>query len=140
MKNRAFLSILEQLCMILIFAVVAAVCLRVFSLANEISKDRDRLDRAVITAQYTAELLKSSKGDLEACADALSGSVDGNTLTVFCDSSGQPSDAGTKEYFKLVAVKTASSHPYTERAQITVIGDGETVFSVDVVWQTENRS
>ena len=71
MKNRAFLSILEQLCMILIFAVVAAVCLRVFSLANEISKDRDRLDRAVITAQYTAELLKSSKGDLEACADAL---------------------------------------------------------------------
>ena len=138
MKNRAFLSILEQLCMILVFAAVAAVCLRVFSYADEKSKDRNMLDHAVITAQYTAELLKSTKGDLEACAETLSGTFDGDTLTVFCDMQGQPIASEQPESYKLIATKDPSPHKYTGGAQITVIGNGETVFSLNVVWQTES--
>ena len=78
MKNKAFLSILEQLCMILIFAIASAVCLRVFYSANNISKSRDTLDQAVIAAQNTAELIKSTKGDLQACAAKLEGIYDNN--------------------------------------------------------------
>ena len=137
MKNRAFLSILEQLCMILIFASVAAVCLRVFAYAHEKSKDRDMLDHAVFTAQYTAELLKSTKGDLEACAETLSGITDGDTLTVFYDIQGQPLESEQPESYKLIAVMDPSPHIYTGGAQITVIGNGETVFLLNVVWQTE---
>lgn len=140
MKNKAFLSILEQLCMILIFAIACAICLRVFSLANEISKDRDSLDQAVIAAQNAAELLKSNKGDLQECAQELLGNAVENTLTVFYNSKGEAVDNETDSYFSLVATKKTSQHSFAESAQITIIQNNKTIFELDVVWQSGGSS
>lgn len=137
MKNKAFLSILEQLCMIFVFAAACAVCLRIFSIANEISQDTEALDQAVAAAQYTAELLKSSRGDLDACAEELSGVVDGDMLTVCYDSSGIPTAHGADFDFQLVAVKTEPPHSLTECAQVSVMRDGAAIFTLHVVWQTD---
>lgn len=138
MKNKAFLSILEQLCMILIFAAASAICLRVFSLANEISQNRDALDKAVVAAQYTAELLKSSSGDFEICAKELSGQTSDDILTVLYNSDGSPINSGSEEYFKLTAVKTVAPHNLTECAQITVTQSDTVIYSLCVIWQAEN--
>ena len=134
MKNKAFLSILEQICMILVFVIAAALCLRGFSLANKKSRDRDTLDMSVTAAQNTAEVLKSNKGDLSLCADVLSGSANEDTLTVLYDEDGHPTKDGDKEYFKLIAVKQEGEHPLTESALIRVISGDETVFELTVVW------
>lgn len=58
MKSRASLMLLEQLAMVLIFALTAAICMQAFVKADEISVHNTRQDRAVMLAQNAAELLK----------------------------------------------------------------------------------
>lgn len=59
MRNRAFSPLLEQILMIAVFALVAAVCVSGFSKAYHISQQTHRKDQAVILAQNLAEELKS---------------------------------------------------------------------------------
>jgi len=59
MKSKASLLLMEQLAMVLVFALAAALCLRIFVRADEISIQNGRQDRAVMIAQNAAELLKS---------------------------------------------------------------------------------
>ena len=59
MRNRAFSPLLEQILMIAVFALVAAVCVSGFSKAYRISQQTHRKDQAVILAQNLAEELKS---------------------------------------------------------------------------------
>lgn len=59
MKNKSTLLLMEQLIMVLVFALATALCLRVFVKADEISLQTARQDRAVLLAQNAAEQLKS---------------------------------------------------------------------------------
>ena len=140
MKNRAFLSILEQLCMILIFAVAAAICLRAFSLANSISRDREVLDQAVIAAQNTAEVLKSNKGDFVASAAKLSGSNENASLVIRYGEDGLPTSDEANVHFKLIADMHTSPHPLTECARIQVIQNDSVIYELTVAWQTGGRN
>ena len=64
MKSKASLFLMEQLVMVLVFALAAALCLGVFVRANEISSETARRDKAVIIAQNAAQMLKTT-GDPE---------------------------------------------------------------------------
>ena len=57
--KRESLVLMEQLIMILIFALATALCLRLFVRADAISTENARQDHAVLVAQNAAELLKS---------------------------------------------------------------------------------
>jgi len=70
MKNKASLLLMEQLVMILVFALAAALCLQVFAKAEAISTENARRDQAVVLAQNAAQLLQATAGDTEA-AEAL---------------------------------------------------------------------
>ena len=59
MKSKAPLALMEQLVMILVFALAAALCMQVFVRAQEISLETARRDEAVVLAQNGAELLKA---------------------------------------------------------------------------------
>ncbi len=59
MKNRATLILMEQLLMILVFAVTAAMCLGIFAEAQQLSGQTARREEAAFLAQNGAELLKS---------------------------------------------------------------------------------
>lgn len=61
MKNRASLVLMEQMIMVLVFALAAALCLRGFLKAEEISTRTARRDEAVWIAQNAAELLKAGR-------------------------------------------------------------------------------
>ena len=65
MKNRTSLVLMEQLVMVLVFALAAAVCLTVFAEADRISRETARRDEAVLIAQNAAEVLKATSGDAE---------------------------------------------------------------------------
>ena len=58
MRSRASLFLMEQLVMILVFSLAAALCLRLFARTQEISLETARQDAAVAMAQNGAELLK----------------------------------------------------------------------------------
>lgn len=71
MKSRASLLLMEQLTMVLIFALATALCLQVFVRADAISIQNTRRDRAVMIAQNAAEMLKAG-----AQADEIPGEAD----------------------------------------------------------------
>ena len=69
MKEHSFPVILEQVCMVLVFAVAAAICLRVFAAADRISQENECMSKAVLFVQNTAEQLKGCNGDPESVLD-----------------------------------------------------------------------
>lgn len=82
MKNRAALVLMEQLIVILVFALSAALCLLAFSHAHRLSAETARQDRAVELAATGCELLKAHRGDLESAAEILDGDLRDGVLLV----------------------------------------------------------
>ena len=65
MKSKATLFLMEQLVMLLVFALAAALCLGIFVRADRISAETKERDEAVILACNAAEMLKSVKDPQE---------------------------------------------------------------------------
>ena len=61
MKSKAPLVMMEQIVMVLIFALAAALCLQTFVLSGKISKNTEELNRASIETQNVAESLKACR-------------------------------------------------------------------------------
>ena len=59
MKHKASLVLMEQLIMLLVFALAAAICLGLFAGAGELSRETRQLDTGVFLAQTAAEGLKA---------------------------------------------------------------------------------
>ena len=59
MRSKTPLALMEQVVMVLVFALAAALCLRVFAFSNQLSQRNEDIDHAVLLAQNTAEMLKS---------------------------------------------------------------------------------
>ncbi len=108
MKNKAFLSLLEQLTMVLTFSLAAAWCLLIFLRADQISQETARRDEAVFLAQNTAEALKAGISLPEA----------------------------TNGY-RVEVQEEASPVPGLAKAKILVYYEGEECFSLTAGWQEE---
>lgn len=72
MKNKATLSLMEQVLMGLVFAIAAAICLKVFAYSDGLSKQGERVDDEALLAQNVAEVLVNTQGDLAAAEKAAS--------------------------------------------------------------------
>ena len=81
MRNKAPLALMEQLMMVLVFALAAALCLQVFIFSDRASRRKEAVNRAVLEAQNAAEELKSVRGDFTRAAELYGGSYDGRTWT-----------------------------------------------------------
>lgn len=110
MKSKATLFLMEQLVMLLVFALAAALCLNVFARANEISLQTARRDEAVTIAQNAAEMLKYS-GDPELAQAVAEGG------------------------FTLEIREEASGIPGLRQAEIIVIYEDREIFSLRTGWQ-----
>lgn len=111
MKSRAFLNLMEQLIMVLVFALAAALCLQVFAKADSIAARTDCLDKAVLIAQNTAEGLKHT-GD-PATVDIL------------------PEDS----HFTVDIREEATDIPGFAKANVTASCDCGETFCLTVGWQ-----
>lgn len=112
MKHKASLLLMEQLVMILVFAVAAALCLQVFAKAEEISLETARRDQAVILARNAAELLKAT-GNYEA-AEALG-----------------------KEEYRVTVLPEETAVTGMARVEIQIFFEEELLFSLKTGWQEE---
>ena len=129
MKSKAPLALMEQLVMVLVFALAAALCLQAFVLADRISRHSEVHDRAVLQVQNAAEVLKSSGGDLQACETMLGGTAgDGSWVWL---PEGQ-------EAYQITAEPQASDHHLLGSALVSAREqDGSVLFQVTVVWRKE---
>ena len=111
MKSKASLLLMEQLVMILIFAVAAALCLQIFAGAQNLSRETKVQDEAVILAQNAAELLKATGGDIQAAQDL-----------------------GQSPY-SVEIVPQESSVSGLKQVQIQIFAEETLVFSLETAWQ-----
>jgi len=68
MKSRSSLFLIEQLIVIAVFAVCAAVCVKIFVESHIISSAGADINNALLVAKNGAESFKSSYGDIERTA------------------------------------------------------------------------
>ena len=99
MKSKAPLVMMEQLIMLLVFALAAALCLQAFVLADSQSKTTSRRDSAILEVQRTAETIKYCRGDMEKAAGILGADFDEGTLSLGCEDCSvyaRSEDSGTE--------------------------------------------
>lgn len=71
MKGKGSLALMEQIVMLLVFALAAALCLQAFVKSDQLSRRSEAADHAAVLCQSVAETVKNKSGDLAAAAQTL---------------------------------------------------------------------
>lgn len=116
MKNKTSLLLMEQLVMVLIFALAAALCMTAFVKADQISRETVRRDEAVLLAQNAAQVLKATSGDTERAAQVLDADA---------------ADIG----YRLEIERMDSETPLLGQAEVRIWLEEELVFTLRTGWQ-----
>lgn len=145
MKSKAPLSLMEQMVMILVFALAAALCLQAFVKSDSISSRSDARDRAVVLCQSTAEAIRQTGGDpetaLKGAAQLLGASYgaysqEGAPLEIHYNQDW--SLCQNRDYtYALKAQPLETDQPGLAKAlvQVTQNGQGQPLFRLEVAWQ-----
>lgn len=145
MRSKAPLALMEQLVMVLVFALAAALCVQVFVLSDKTSRLHQARDRAMIEAQNAAEALKGRRET--AYLDGLGGSPNGDQgLFLAYDEDWTPLDTGADQstyqedaaYYLFSYENQAQSTDYLWAADVLVFAaDGDLLASLPVAGQRE---
>lgn len=138
MRSKTPLVLMEQMIMLLVFALAAALCLQAFVKSDQLSQASEAQDRALQAAQNAAEVVRACGGDMERAASLLEAQHhDGDSLQIDYDASWRLAE-DTMRYTLGVALQTGSV-PGLGQAQIWVRDESgeEELLRFDVAWQKE---
>lgn len=145
MRSKAPLALMEQMVMLLVFALAAALCLQAFVKSDALSERSEARDQAVVLCQNAAEAIQHT-GDVEAglalaCA-AAPGQRDGFGYFVGFDGDWNllPGDGRPhSSRYTLRAQAVDSGVDGLGKAQVEAFvwesGTMESLFSLEVAWQ-----
>jgi len=134
MRSKAPLALMEQLVMILVFALAAALCLQAFALSQQVAKKNEQRDQAMLQAQNVAEAVKGCAGDYEQVAALWGGEWNGRTWSRFVDAHWQSTEEGG--VYQISVVPGISGLSLLETADITVTSaEGTCLAQLSVAWQ-----
>ena len=134
MKNKAPLSTIELMIMVLVFALASAACLRAFTWADAQSRHNEARDFAILHAENAAETVKHTQGDLANACSLFGGSLTGSVWTVYYDEQWQ--QAATPQRYTLSVLPQTSGQPYLGQAIVKVLQDNGTVLAeLSICWQ-----
>ena len=139
MRSKAPLALMVQMVMVLVFALAAALCLRVFALSDQMSRRSEARDDAVILAQNAAEICKHSGGDFELLERTLGGEALGYSWTALYGENLDPVTAAEDAGYEVVIRPEMAKTSGLGRASVSVfeLDDGELLFQIPVSWQEE---
>ena len=139
MKNKAPLALMEQLVMLLVFALAAALCLQIFVFSRQLSDYCGMRSHGITVAQNAAELLKSTGGDLEECAGIGGGTWEEDCWQLALDAGWQATSSDNAKY--LLSVTLAEEKiPLLGTADIAVRKiTGEELVGFSVSWQEDGN-
>ena len=135
MKNRTLLPLMEQILMIAVFALAAALCLQGFALANRISRDRQAKDTAVIMAQNAAEVLKSVSGDFDNACTVYGGVKQGPNWYISYDADWTLLNTQEGEVYSVQAFYRETDNPLLGSATICIREGNKIIYTLTVGWQ-----
>lgn len=124
-RSKAPLALMEQIIMILVFALTAAVCLQAFVYSNQLSKEGERQNVAAVYAQEIAEYCKTEKGNMDILCQQLAGEKIADGFVV----------SKPEERMKIV-VQLSENSDYIQKAKVSVTSyEGTTYYTMDIAWQ-----
>ena len=132
MRSRASLSVLEQLIMLLIFALAAAICLRAFAWADVASERSAACDRAMREAQNAAAVIRQTRGNMADAAELWGGSVRDGSWVIGYDESWNRAD-GTSCLLKVTPIDDGIG--LLGQAAVSVERNGQQLAALEVAWQ-----
>lgn len=149
MRSKAPLALMEQLVMLLVFALAAALCLQAFVYSDLLSRKGEARDRASVLCQSVAEVVRTNGGDLYEALRQVTGQRPGARDENF---SSVPfvdyredwtvidhwNAMGGNTAYRLKAERVDSGVPGLGQAKISLLrtGEAEPLFQLDVGWQT----
>jgi len=140
MKSKAPLALVEQMIMVLVFALAAALCLRAFALSDRISKEGEAQDGAVLLAQNAAEVCKAGGGDWAYMEFVLGGEALEYSWTALFDEELTAVTAEESAAYRVMAVGEATLVPGLGQASVSVYDtEGELLIRIPAAWQEEVR-
>ena len=132
MRSKAPLALMEQLVMVLVFALAAALCVQVFVLSDRTSRRNEARDRAVLEAQNAAEELKSVHGDFEQMTGLYGGTWNGQLWGRSYDADW----ARDGDDYHVLVTPADSGDALLGAAEVTVYtAEGDLLFTLPVAWQ-----
>ena len=143
-KSKAPLAMLEQMVMLLVFALAAALCLQAFVQSDAASRESEARDRAANLCQSMAEEMRLSGGNPAQAAEVL---LEGwqcetglfrvplNEDMTACTDIAFPYE-GAPYFLEVFAASYQAPGLDGADIHITTSG-GEDVFSLEVYWQAE---
>lgn len=147
MRSKAPLLLMEQMVMILVFALAAALCLQAFVKSDEKSRLVEARDHAVALCQSTAEALRSTAGDFPRAQEQLRQEGSTSTLSTqdallvtYDEDWNEPSAHGKVASYELRAERVDSGVAGLGKAAIWVDifgSEAEPLFQIEVAWQEE---
>lgn len=139
-ESKAPLMLMEQVIMVLVFALVSAVCIQAFALARTTSVQMSDRDHAVNVSQTLAETLKAYHGSTEKVRERLGGESDGERLVFYYDSDWRETAEPSASF--LMSFGQEESDGFCRYGRITVcdVSDQREIFSMRVAWQGEEAN
>lgn len=142
MRSKAPLAMMEQIVMLLVFALAAALCLQAFVKSDQLSKRSEARDHAAVQCQSAAEAVRHCGGDMAAAAVLLEVPYPytgaGSPLEIHYNADWTLCD--TREYAYCLLAESLDSGIDglgSARVSVTETGAGETLFELDIAWQEE---
>lgn len=141
MRSKAPLTLMEQMVMLLVFALAAGLCLQAFVRSNAVSEQGDVRDQAVVAVQSAAEAIRHSGGDVEhalsQAAELLGADYAQGTLTWNYTLDSDRESVPDPHPPILEAWGLESNTPGLVKAAVRVSqGDSPTaVFEIEIAWQ-----
>ena len=143
MRSKAPLVLIEQMIMLLVFALAAALCLQAFVKADGISMQGENRSYAVVAAQNAAEVIRHSGGSMEhalsKAADRLGAQYGENGLDLYYDAEWL--ETAEEGRYHLTAQGLLTEVPGLCKALIQVKDtegmeeEGKLLFEIGVAWQ-----
>lgn len=135
MRSKAPLALMEQMVMVLVFALAAALCLQAFALADRISRQNAERDHALIAAQNAAEQIKQVRGDWDLAVERYGGTWNG---VMWGDGLDSDWNRGAGQAYHLLVTPGESGSKFLGTADVAVYAaDGRWICGLTVAWQQE---
>ena len=140
MRSKAPLLLMEQMIMLLVFALAAALCLQAFVQSDAASRESEARDRAANLCQSMAEVLRTNGGDPYQAADTVLGGGWQSAAGMFrvpLNENMTPAGDADVSYWLEVG-ELSHKAPGLDAVNIHVrTYDVAEVFSLEVCWQVE---
>ena len=132
MRSKTPLALMEQVIMVLVFALAAALCLRAFVLSDSTSRACEEQDRAVMAAQTVAEAVKLTRGDYAEAERMAEAALENVDVVYFHSDHAEPVPGA----MQIIITPADSDTALLGLAEISARNEsGDEILSLTVAWQ-----